>query len=189
MTVHILDIIFFFECWHNNRLTIVPLSFSLFQDDVAGNWRNYFKNTRYMTKTKSTTKHYKYKAYYTLESLYPTNVTDVIQMDLTQDPDSEDSQIPMETGNEYKWLVANRSIFNKLGRSRKAKKVSEHWKRVKQYKWEKRFNWTYCKVPVDKETYGKKPNIYLLYKSLLGGWKHNDLQQFWNIRLPNDGMI
>lgn len=154
--------------------------------EVAGNWRNYFKNTDYMTRTKSTTKHYKQRAFYTLDSLYTTNCTELIDMDLTQEPDSG---VPDWIKDEYKWMLGNRSIFNKIGRERKAKEYNLSKQVLKKYKWEKRFNWTYFKVPVNKSTYGKKPNVYLLYKSLLGGWKHNDLQQFWNVRLPGDGLI
>lgn len=153
-----------------------------------GNWRNYFKNTHYMTKTKSTTKHYKFKAYYTLESLFPTNVTDIIEMDITQDPDDSEDMVT-EHPDARKWLLGNRTLNNARARARKAKARNETRFLQKKYKWEKRFNWTYCKVDVNKETYGKKPNVYLLYKSLLGGWKHNDLQQFWNVRLPNDGLM
>jgi hypothetical protein len=139
-----------------------------------------------MTRTKSTTKHYKHSVYYTLESLYPTNATESIDMDMRRDPDSG---VPDFIRNEYKWMMGNRSIFNAIGRARKAKEYNITKFLKKRYKWQKRFNWTYLEIPLNKSTYGRKPNFYLLYKSLLGGWKHNDLQQFWNVRLPGDGLL
>ncbi|KAL1461380.1 hypothetical protein WDU94_013282 [Cyamophila willieti] len=157
--------------------------------DVQANWRNYFKNTHYMTKTKSTTKHYKHSVYFTLESLFPDNKsTPLYDRDLTQMPDDWKTEPPWFE-EKWKWCVGNRSIKNLAGRARKIneKNISRHLK--KKIKWEKRYNWTYFEVPINKSSYGRKPNIYLLYKSLLGGWKHNDIQQYWNVRLPNDGLI
>lgn len=120
------------------------------------------------------------------ELVAKNRTTSMYEMDMTQTPEGG---IPKHLQEKVQWVIGNRSRFNKEGRARKAKAKQELKEMKKRVKWQTRYNWTYFEVPINKSTYGKVPNMYLLYKSLLGGWKHNDLQQYWNVRLPNDGLI